>query len=150
MNREETRTRVHRGEREHRSRTHVDHQHARMSADTPRPPLVFVVDDDGAIRRLLRLTLVDHGFEVRTASNGRNALDQLDSDSPDVIVLDLEMPEMDGRSFFRELRGRGYATPVVILSAHGAARARRELAAEAALDKPFRIEDLVETLRRVT
>jgi DNA-binding response OmpR family regulator len=58
-------------------------------------------------------------------------------------VLDMQMPVMDGRTFFRELRSHGDLTPVIVVSAAGARSAQRELHAEAALAKPFNLNDLV-------
>ena len=67
----------------------------------------------------------------------------------DVIVLDLQMPRMDGRAFFREMTARGHAPQVVILSAYGAEEAQGELKVAAAVPKPFDPDDLIETVRRV-
>ena len=111
---------------------------------------VLVVDDDAAVLRLVRATLRDEGFEVSTATNGAEALEQMDgSPSPDAIVLDLEMPVMDGATFFQTVRQRGIQTPVIILSAHGAHRVRRQLGAEAAVDKPFDAQVLVDQLKEL-
>ena len=99
--------------------------------------IVLAVDDDPAILALLKLTLADEGFTVTTAANGAEALASFDEVHPDIVVLDLEMPVMDGRAFYRTLRQRGEATPVLLLSAHGARAALRELGAEAAFEKPF-------------
>ena len=108
---------------------------------------VLVIEDEPALRRMLSFTLTDGGFDVRTAWNGVEGLEQVDARAPDVIVLDLEMPVMDGRTFYRELRNRGLNMPVVILSAYGARQAQRELRAEAAVQKPFSPDALVEKLR---
>lgn len=107
---------------------------------------VLVVDDDPVVQRLVRVTLADAGYEVAVASDGEEALRLASAASPDAIVLDLEMPRLDGRAAYRELRQRGVRTPVLILSANGAHTARRELSAEASLDKPF---DPTELVRRV-
>ena len=99
--------------------------------------IVLAVDDDPAILELIRLTLTDEGFTVAAATNGLEALASFDEVHPDIIVLDLEMPVMDGRAFYRMLRERGADTPVLLLSAHGARAALRELGADAAIEKPF-------------
>jgi DNA-binding response OmpR family regulator len=112
-------------------------------------PCVLVVEDEPALRRMLTFTLRDAGFDVRTAANGRAGLEDAEVRTPDVVVLDLEMPVMDGRTFFRVFRERGYHAPVLILSAYGARRAARELHAEAAVQKPFRADDLIEKLERL-
>ena len=98
---------------------------------------VLVVDDDPSILRMLRIVFMGDGYDVTTATNGVEALDAVQKDAPGVIVLDLEMPLMDGREFFRELRSRGHEMPVLILSAYGAERARGELKAEAFVSKPL-------------
>ena len=110
---------------------------------------VLVVDDDPAISRMISLTLRSAGFEVRTAPNGAVALEQVESQQPEVIVLDLEMPVLDGRGFFRELRRKGYTTPVLIVSANGAKAACRELDANDSLAKPFAFEELTSKLERL-
>ncbi len=79
-----------------------------------------------------------------------DALERFKTASFDVIVLDLQMPKMDGRTFFRTLRVRGDRTPVIILSAFGAEEARVELQAEAALEKPFDPDVLVARIRSLT
>ena len=99
--------------------------------------IVLAVDDDPAILELLTLTLTDEGFTVASASNGAEALASYEDVRPDVIVLDLEMPVMDGRAFYRKLRERGDSTPVLLVSAHGARAALRELGADGAIEKPF-------------
>jgi two-component system response regulator MprA len=104
---------------------------------------VLIVDDDPALRRLLKAALQSFGVCVTMAANGREALEGLARTAPDAIVLDLEMPVMDGRSFFRELRDRGDKTPVIVLSAFGAKRGYQELGAEAFMEKPFEPEELV-------
>lgn len=108
-------------------------------------PRVLVVDDDAPLRRMLSLTLRDAGFVVMPAPNGQAALELLASKSnlPDAIVLDLEMPVMDGRSFYRELRDRNIAVPVLLVSAYGARTAQHQLGADASLDKPFNPDELI-------
>jgi CheY-like chemotaxis protein len=110
---------------------------------------VLIVDDDASILRMLRLVFQGDGFEVSTATNGREALDIVSQHEPGVIVLDLEMPVMDGRACFRELRSRGYSTPVLILSAYGAERAKAELHADASVAKPFEPERLIAEVERI-
>ena len=110
---------------------------------------VLVVDDDEALLRMLRLTLASAGCQVTTAGDGLEGLDKFEAGRFDVIVLDLQMPRMDGRAFYRELRERGHTPEVVLLSAYGAREALRELGVSAAIPKPFDPDVLVETVRRV-
>lgn len=111
---------------------------------------ILVIDDDAPLARMIATTLRADGFDVATAPDGRNALEQIEHTCPDVIVLDLAMPLMDGREFYHTIRARGIATPVLILSAYGARSARSELGAEAFMPKPFdpselstKLQDLV-------
>lgn len=112
--------------------------------DTERYPCVLLVDDDAALLRMLRLSFFTAGFQVLTAIDGQDALEKIEGGADfDVVVLDLQMPRMDGRSFYREFRARGYTQPVAILSAYGATEAKRELNASAALSKPFDPDELI-------
>ena len=113
------------------------------------PHKILVLDDDPSLLRAIRLTLVLEGFEVETAADGILGLEQLATNDFSLIVLDLQMPRMNGRTFFQELRGLGYQMPVLILSAFGAEVARQELGAEGAIAKPFDPDDLVTAIRRL-
>jgi len=103
---------------------------------------VLVVDDDAGVRAVADLVLTLTGNEVCDAANGLEALAVLSKRPVDLLVLDLEMPEMDGWTTFQEARREGYEGPILILSAHGAAKAARELGAEASVSKPFDPEEL--------
>lgn len=83
------------------------------------PGDLLVVDDDPAARQLVRRTLEPSGWTVREAENGRDALDRVADAAPDLIVLDLMMPVLDGFGFLRELRRgeAGRAIPVIVLTA---------------------------------
>jgi DNA-binding response OmpR family regulator len=111
-------------------------------ADEPRRRRVLVVDDDKGLLNLLRLIL-NHTYEVSTATNGQDALTISEEKQLDLIVLDLRMPVLDGSDFFRELRARGDTTPVLLTSSFGARTAQRELGAEGALEKPFEPDTLL-------
>jgi DNA-binding response OmpR family regulator len=110
---------------------------------------VLVVDDDPAIRNLLALTLRSEGFDVSTAGNGELALYEMERGDFDAIILDLEMPIMDGRAFYRALRTRNRSTPVLILSANDSHRARAELGADDSMLKPFDPFEVVEHVQRM-
>ena len=121
-----------------------------MTTETEGDTRVLIIDDDEALLRMIRLCLAADGFRVATARDGLLGLDKLEAEPFDAVVLDLQMPQMDGRSLFREMRARGYDIPVVILSAYRAEDARRELSADAAIDKPFDPDVLTHTVRRLT
>ena len=109
---------------------------------------VLVVDDDPGIRRLVVEVLKEEGFAPVEAQDGAEALELLANGiSPAAIVLDLSMPNMDGRTFLRQARSRGLPTPVLIMSAYGAQRAMAELEADDALQKPFDIDELAKRVR---
>jgi DNA-binding response OmpR family regulator len=98
---------------------------------------ILVVDDDPSLLTMIRILLITSGFGVEIARNGADALEKTRATGFDLVLLDLEMPVMDGREFFRMFRAENQSTPVLILSAHGAFEAREELRAEGAMAKPF-------------
>lgn len=110
---------------------------------------MLVIDDDAALTRMVALTLRGCGFDVVTALHGAEALERIQEVRPDAIVLDLEMPVMDGRTFYRCLRQDGSDVPVMVMSANDARSARRELGAEEALEKPFDPDSLVRKVREL-
>lgn len=111
--------------------------------------MILIVDDDAALNRMVSLTLRGDGYAVETAADGREALERVEDAEPDAIVLDIEMPVMDGREFYRRLRQGGHHTPVIVVSAVGARRNQRELGADAYLEKPYAPDQLVNEIRRV-
>jgi CheY-like chemotaxis protein len=110
---------------------------------------VLIVDDDPTIRAVLRATLAEAGYETVEAADGAEALLCLQRERFNVIVLDLDMPVMNGRAFSRRMREHGEAIPTLILSAHGAREAAEELGAAAALDKPFDVDEVAGTVARL-
>jgi CheY-like chemotaxis protein len=121
-------------------------------ADQTRSPASFhvlVVDDDPGLNRLVAAIIRSAGYQVTTANGGIEGLDLVDNQEFDAVILDLLMPELDGRGFYRELRARGRSAPVLIVSAYGARAAQQELGAEASLTKPFDPEVLLRTLARL-
>jgi DNA-binding response OmpR family regulator len=113
----------------------------------PRP--VLVVDDDEATRAAEHAVLEHHGFRVIEASDGEEAMRVLHEDPPAVVVLDVQMPGVDGPSFARELRMALRRVPLIVLT--GKSDPRREadrMNAEAYLAKPFDALELVQAVRR--
>ena len=117
-------------------------------------PLVLVVDDEPAIRALAEIALTEHGYRVRVAPNGKEAIQRLKEAPPDVILLDLNMPVMDGWEFRAEQQrladARLIDIPVLLLTAadnatHHAAR----LQAAGVLKKPFDLGALLHAVRTV-
>ncbi len=85
-------------------------------AAATKPARVAVVDDDDDFRRAICFHLSDQGLETIACSNGRDALQLLNTESVDVILLDWRMPDMNGLEVLRELRQRGVMTPVIFLT----------------------------------
>jgi two-component system response regulator MprA len=109
---------------------------------------VLIIDDEPAVQRLVSLVLRSAGFSTCTASDGSDGLQQLERCRPDVIVLDVAMPRMDGPTFLGVIRRRGCESPVLILSGQDHATTKR-LPAEAHLPKPFAPDDLVLEVQRL-
>ncbi len=80
---------------------------------------ILLVDDEPRIERLVRDMVEDAGYEFAYAENGADALVRVACEAPDLIIMDVMMPKMDGFTACRELRGRGVTTPVIFLSAKG-------------------------------
>lgn len=111
---------------------------------------ILVVDDNAAVRDSLRRSLTFEGYEVRTAEDGLEALDAAQEHMPDAIVLDLQMPRLDGLETCRRLRARGDDVPVLMLTARDGTRDRvtgLDVGADDYLPKPFALEELLARLR---
>jgi CheY-like chemotaxis protein len=91
-----------------------------MSAAIP----VLVVDDEPSLRRLLRTSLSAQGYRVLEAGTGQGAIDSLARDGPEVVLLDLGLPDMDGLEVIRRVRTSGFKTPVIVLSSRGNERGK--------------------------
>jgi len=112
---------------------------------------ILVVDDEERVLNFLRSKLKASGYEVLTASNGHEALEQVQAQEPDLMVLDLIMPKMDGFETLKELRSFS-AVPVIILSAKGADVDKIKgltLGADDYLPKPFNPDELVVRIEAV-
>ncbi|HEY7063502.1 MAG TPA: response regulator transcription factor [Chloroflexota bacterium] len=110
---------------------------------------ILVVDDEPAILRAVRTNLHRHEFEVDTAASGREALEHYDLFHPDVVLLDLGLPDMEGHEVIRALRERA-RTPIIVLSVRGAERDKvmaLDLGADDYLTKPFGVEELLARIR---
>lgn len=110
---------------------------------------VLVVDDEPQITRVLRHSLTAHRYDVRTAADGLSALDTFRDWHPDLIITDLQMPEMDGIAFCREIR-KTSTLPIIVLSVRGEERTKVEALDAGADDyvtKPFGIDELLARVR---
>jgi two-component system, OmpR family, KDP operon response regulator KdpE len=110
---------------------------------------ILVVDDEPQIQRFLRPSLTAAGYEVVAAANGRDALKAAATASPDAVVLDLGLPDMDGKDVIRELRAWS-KVPIIVLSARDREAekiAALDLGADDYVNKPFGIGELMARLR---
>ncbi len=111
---------------------------------------VLVVDDDPPIRRMLERTFVAEGYAVDAAADGGEALAAVERSAPDLLVLDVAMPGLDGLSVCRRLRGRGLGLPILLLTARDAVSDRvdgLDAGADDYLVKPFAAEELLARAR---
>lgn len=112
---------------------------------------ILVVDDEADIRATVSAMLEIEGYDVAEASNGADALHVLEARRPDLILLDMRMPILDGWGFAAELRRRGHRTPIVVMTAaRDAAHWAAEIAAAAFVAKPFGFEDLMAAVEQVS
>jgi len=117
-------------------------------------PRVLVVDDDKVIQQLLEVNLELEGYEVVKASNGEEALKMVQDIRPDLILLDVMMPKLDGREVCRRIKSDPLTaeTPIIFLSARAQdmdVNSGLELGASAYITKPFDPVDLLDTVMRV-
>lgn len=111
---------------------------------------VLIVEDDPDVRDALSRALRFEGYDVTTATDGGRALAQVEESEPDVILLDVMMPFVDGLETCRRLRARGYDTPILILTALGEVGDRvdgLDAGADDYMAKPFSLDELLARLR---
>lgn len=114
-------------------------------------PLVLVADDETRITKLVSLALREQGFRVVTAGGGQEAIDMAEQYRPDVIVLDIVMPDLDGIEVMRELQGRR-PVPIILLTAKGSTSEKAQgldLGADDYIAKPFHPDELAARIRAV-
>jgi two-component system, OmpR family, alkaline phosphatase synthesis response regulator PhoP len=122
--------------------------------ETPVQTSVLVVDDEPQVVWMLQFSLEAEGFETFAARDGRTALDELRQHRPQLMLLDIMMPVMDGWSVLQEIRDlpEGERPRVVVVSARATLRDRAkaaELGAVAFVAKPFNVDDLLGVLNRL-
>jgi CheY-like chemotaxis protein len=105
---------------------------------------VLIVDDDRDLRQIMSGGLVSRGHTVASASDGAEALQLLEQQQVDLVILDLDMPRMDGREFQRLYRERpGPLAPILLCSATATEETAEELGARGYISKPFRLSELL-------
>jgi CheY-like chemotaxis protein len=117
-----------------------------------RPRRILIVEDDASVRLLLGFVLLREGWSVTSAANGSDAIAQLERSQPDIILLDMSMPGLDGWDVLarRVAEATWSQVPVIVMSAnHLYAKAVLDLGATSFLPKPFSIEQLKQALLEV-
>src|SRR5262249_52472120 len=105
------------------ARTHRASGYSRMKPSSPLRALV--IDDEPPIRKLLRMGLGTHGYQVLEAADGKEALDLLEQ-KPDIVILDLGLPDMRGLDLLQQIRAQNERVPVVVLSSRDDERTKVE------------------------
>jgi two-component system, OmpR family, KDP operon response regulator KdpE len=116
---------------------------------TTEPRRILVIDDEPQIRRFLRISLVSQGFLVYEAASGREGLELALSEAPDLVLLDLGLPDMDGQAVLDRLRARSQA-PIIVVSVRGQEGEKVRALDHGANDyvtKPFGIQELLARIR---
>ncbi len=114
-------------------------------------PVILVVDDEPQILRVMRASLPPRGYEVVTARSGQEALDRIQKEMPNLIILDLVMPEMSGLEVCRQVREFS-SVPVLVLSAKGSEHDKvtaLDLGADDYITKPFSMDELLARVRAI-
>jgi two-component system, OmpR family, KDP operon response regulator KdpE len=114
------------------------------------PLRVLVIDDEPPIRKLLRVGLSAHGYQIVEASSGKMALELLGEQRPDLIVLDLGLPDMQGHELLRTMRARNDSVPIVVLSSRDDEAGKVQALDSGADDyvtKPFGMDELLARMR---
>ena len=115
---------------------------------------ILVVDDEESTRRLMQIALTNAGFEVLQAENGLKALEIIKKEIPDAVIVDIVMPEMDGRSLLREIRKMPDVKDIPVVISSGKDEMKKyfeieNIRYESFLNKPYKIKILVETVRNL-
>ena len=116
-----------------------------------RASTILIADDDAAIRSLLTDLLESEGYHTATAKSGTEVMRQARSEPPDLIILDLRMPDLTGIEIMRRLRDEGLSIPVLLITAYGTASTAIQAIQLGAYDyiiKPFEIDDVALRVRR--
>jgi DNA-binding response OmpR family regulator len=121
-----------------------------VSDDAPRPTKILVVDDDASIREILSTQLGRLKYETVLAGNGQEAIDAFKAEKPDLVLMDLMMPTMDGLTACQKIRAmekRGQRTPILFLTARGSQQDKLSSALSGGDDfisKPISLQELRE------
>ena len=121
-------------------------------ADTPTPRSVLVVDDEADVRSLLTDLLAEEGYRVRTADTAAKAVAEIEKQMPDLVMMDVQLPDQDGIALLRQLKKEHSELEMIVMTAFGGSSTAIKAMEHGAYDyvtKPFEIDDLLATLKRV-
>ncbi|MFJ6611573.1 response regulator transcription factor [Streptomyces sp. NPDC091289] len=121
-----------------------------MSPAEDDPQRILIVDDEPAVREALQRSLAFEGYGTQVAVDGYDALAMTEAYAPDLIVLDIQMPRMDGLTAARRIRGTGSTTPILMLTARDTVGDRvtgLDAGADDYLVKPFELDELFARIR---
>lgn len=112
---------------------------------------ILIVDDDWSIAETLTGVLEDEGFQCVAAANGQQGLDRLEESHPDLVLLDVMMPVVDGREMLRRMKAQPATAeiPVILMSAASGVSQKKQLGYTAFLQKPFSLDALLDLVERV-
>ncbi len=110
---------------------------------------ILVVDDDAHILKLYKLELKEDGYEVVTASNGQEAMELFDSEAPDLVTLDILMPDIDGISLLRQMKEKKPRLPIIMSTAYDYRDDFAVWASEAYLVKSADLSEMKETIKKL-
>ncbi len=110
---------------------------------------VLIVDDDQNILRLYKEELLDEGYEVVTASNGKEALEMFDRENPDIVTLDILLPDIDGIKLLRQMKEKKPRLPVIMSTAYDYRDDFAVWASEAYIVKTADITELKATIKKL-
>jgi len=111
---------------------------------------ILIIDDDRAFREILEVVLADTGYEVRVATGGAEGLTMVDRETPDLVLLDLRMPDMEGLEVLQRLKASAPELAVVMMTAYGSIKTAVEAIRQGAFDfltKPFDLDELKNTIQ---
>ncbi|MET7847571.1 response regulator transcription factor [Streptomyces avermitilis] len=114
------------------------------------PQRILIVDDEPAVREALQRSLAFEGYDTEVAVDGADALEKATAYEPDLVVLDIQMPRMDGLTAARRIRGAGTTTPILMLTARDTVGDRvtgLDAGADDYLVKPFELDELFARIR---
>ena len=121
-------------------------------ADTSTPRSVLVVDDEADVRALLTDLLTEEGYKVRTADTAAKAVAEIEKHLPDLVMMDVQLPDQDGIALLRQLKKEHSELEMIVMTAFGGSSTAIKAMEHGAYDyvtKPFEIDDLLATLKRV-